>query len=117
MQGPKWPLFYSHIDPVWSLLIIGTGCTLGRAPRTKETLLDFRKWCRVTRHPRVFYGLTSCQRTPQFWGVTPTDCNYLFSFHILNLNMNEWVPVKGRMEVVPSNSVSMGSWYRSGTKI
>ena len=23
MQGPKWPLFYSHVDPVWSLLIIG----------------------------------------------------------------------------------------------
>ena len=30
--------------------------------------------------------------------------------------MNEWVKVKGSMEVVPSNSVSMGSWYRSGTK-
>ena len=51
MQGLKWPLFYSHIDPVWSLLIIGTGYTLGRAPRTKETLPDFREWCRVTRHP------------------------------------------------------------------
>ena len=25
MQGPKWPLFYPHVDPVWSLLIIGTG--------------------------------------------------------------------------------------------
>ena len=25
MQGPKWPLFYSHMDPVWSLWIIGTG--------------------------------------------------------------------------------------------
>ena len=24
--------------------------------------------------------------------------------------------VSGRMEVVPSNSVSMGSWYRSDTK-
>ena len=47
MQGPKWLLFYSHIDPVWSLLIIGTCCTLGRAPRTKETLPDFREWCRV----------------------------------------------------------------------
>ena len=41
---------------------VGTGCTLGRAPRTKETLPDFRAWCRVTRHPRVFYGLTGCQR-------------------------------------------------------
>ena len=47
---------------------------------------------------------------------TPTDSNYSFSFHISNLNMNEWVPVKGRMEVVPSYSMSMGSWYRSGTK-
>ena len=70
MQGPKWPLFYSHIDPVWSLLIIGTGCTLGRAPRTKETLPDFREWCRVTRHPLVFRGLTGCQRTPRDRGVT-----------------------------------------------
>ena len=24
MQGPKWPLFYSHVDPVWSLLIVET---------------------------------------------------------------------------------------------
>ena len=31
---------------------------LGRAPRTKETLPDFHEWCRVTRHPRVFRGLT-----------------------------------------------------------
>ena len=27
---------------------------LGRAPRTKETLPDFREKCRVTRHLRVF---------------------------------------------------------------
>ena len=25
MQGPKWPLFYSRLDPVWSLYMIGTG--------------------------------------------------------------------------------------------
>ena len=30
---------------------------LGRAPRTKETLPDFMKWRRVTRHPLVFRGL------------------------------------------------------------
>ena len=41
-------------------------CTLGRAPRTKETLPDFHEWCRVTRHPRIFCGLTGCQRTPGF---------------------------------------------------
>ena len=37
---------------------------LGRAPRTKEALPDFREKCRVTRHSRVFRGLTGRQRTP-----------------------------------------------------
>ena len=49
---------------------LGQVLYLGRAPRTKETLLDFREWCRVTRHSRVFHGLTGCQQTPGFWGVT-----------------------------------------------
>ena len=78
MHGPKWP-FYSHVDPVWSLENVGTGCILGRAPHTKDTLPDFREWCRVTRHPRVFRGLTGCQRdTPGLgnhrrspWGFEP----------------------------------------------
>ena len=39
---------------------------LGRALRTKETLPDFLKWRRVTRHPLVFRGLTGSQRTPGF---------------------------------------------------
>ena len=43
---------------------------LGRAPRTKETLPDFREKCRVIRHSRVFRGLTGNQRTPGIWGVT-----------------------------------------------
>ena len=43
---------------------------LGRAPRTTETLPDFREECWVTRHSRVFRGLTGSQRTPGFWGVT-----------------------------------------------
>ena len=73
VDGPKWPywIYILHI------LLIGTGeCRfilvlyLGRAPRTKETLPDFRKKCRVTRHSRVFRGLTGSQRTPGFWGVT-----------------------------------------------
>ena len=41
-------------------------CILGRVPRTKETLPDFHEWCRVTRHLRVFRGLTGCQRTLGF---------------------------------------------------
>ena len=36
---------------------------LGRAPRTRETLPDFRESCRVVRHSRVFRWLTSSQRT------------------------------------------------------
>ena len=43
---------------------------LGRAPRTKETLPDFHEWCRVTRHPLVFRGLTGNQRTPGDRGIT-----------------------------------------------
>ena len=56
------------------MIDVGTGFMkvlyLGRAPRTKETLPDFREKCRVTRHSRVFRGLTGSQRTPGFWGVT-----------------------------------------------
>ena len=39
---------------------------LGRASRTKETLPDFMKWRRVTRHPLVLHELTGSQRTPRF---------------------------------------------------
>ena len=53
---------------VWDMFI--QVLYLGRAPRTKETLPDFLKWRRVTRHPLVFRGLTGSQRTPGFWGVT-----------------------------------------------
>ena len=63
-----------HFTRMWTWCgrceLFETGCNLGRAPRAKETLLDFREWCRVTRHPRVFRGLMGCQRTPGFWGVT-----------------------------------------------
>ena len=38
-------------------------------------------------------------------------------FHILDVNMNEWVPVKGRIKVVSNNSVSTSKkGYRFGTK-
>ena len=48
---------------------------LGRAPRTKETLPDFCEKCRVTRHSRVFRGLTGSQRTPGNWGVTRCEAS------------------------------------------
>ena len=50
------------------IVYIGTGYIqvlyLGKAPRTKEALLDFHEWRRVTRHPLVFRELTGSQRTP-----------------------------------------------------
>ena len=44
---------------------------LGRGPRTNETLPDFCEKCRVTRHSRVFRGLTGSQRTPGFGASHP----------------------------------------------
>ena len=70
VYGPKWP-FYSCCDYIE---LFGTGFIqvlyLGRAPRTKETLLDFREKYRVTRHSRVFRWLTSSQRIPEIRCVT-----------------------------------------------
>ena len=60
--------------------LLGQVCTLGRAPRTKETLPDFREWCRVTRHSQVFRELTGCQRTPGFWGVTSLLFSTFYTF-------------------------------------
>ena len=73
MQGPKWPFLLILIvygPCVVIVNLLGQVYTLGRAPRKKETLPDFHERCRVTRHSRVFRGLTGCQRTLRFWGVT-----------------------------------------------
>ena len=58
---------------------------LGRAPRTKGTLPDFRGKCRVTRHSRVFRGLTGSQRTPGFLGVTVIGTSTIKSNKVLSL--------------------------------
>ena len=55
--------------PVWDRYV--QVWYLGRALCTKETLSDFLKWRRVTRHPLVFRGLTGSQRPPEF-GVSQT---------------------------------------------
>ena len=73
MYGPKWP-FYSFLS-VCGPGVVGVKCwdrlcILGRAPRTKETLPDFYEWGWVTRYPRIFHGLTGCQRTLENCGVT-----------------------------------------------
>ena len=68
-MGPRdrfYPYSY-HCDYIG---LLGTGFMqvfhVGRAPHTKETLPDFLKWRRVTRHPLVFRELTGSQRTPGF---------------------------------------------------
>ena len=59
-----------------------TGCMLGRAPQTKETLLNFfcenmdpdkwdtTVWYRVSQNPQEFREFTGCQQDPRIWGVT-----------------------------------------------
>ena len=73
-MGPSGRIGYIYIAYIGLLGQVNAGFTqvlyLGRAPRTKETLPDFLKWSRVTRHPLVFRGLTGSQRTPGKWGVT-----------------------------------------------
>ena len=67
MYGPTWPFLLILIVYGPGVVVVNYWdrlCTLGRAPSTKETLPDFHEWCRVTRHPRVFRGLTGCQRDP-----------------------------------------------------
>ena len=59
---------FTHIYVILNCL--GQVLFLGRAPRTKETLPDFREQCRFTRCSQVFRGLTGCQRTPGDRGVT-----------------------------------------------
>ena len=87
----NWALrghFYSYVDPVWSLYNIGTCCHVvvqvvfwveflvqrrlfsifvkSWVPEKGDTMV----WCRVTRHPRVFHGLTGYQKNPRDRGVT-----------------------------------------------
>ena len=62
--------------------LLGQVCTLGKSLRTKETLPDFRERCRVTRHLRVFRGLTGCQWTPRFWGVTYITYEHKMEFKL-----------------------------------
>ena len=101
--GPKWPylIYIAYIG------LFGTGICrfvqvlyLGRAPRTKETLPDFREKCRVTRHSRVFRGLTGSQWTPGFWGVTTSDEDHDCFGDLTNQFISEGSPI-----LLPNTSV------------
>ena len=61
---------------------------LSRAPRTKETLPDFLKWRRVTRHSLVFCGLMGSQRTPGF------GASHLRSFILVLVLMVNALPLE-----------------------
>ena len=74
MLGLYWTVWNRYMQVLY----------LGRALRTKETLPDFLKWRRVTRHPLVFRGLTGSQRTPGF-GASQPDHKQSISF-IMFLN-------------------------------
>ena len=87
-MGPRGR-FYPYLCILYILDCLGQDMQvlyLGRAPPTKETLPDFLKWRRLTRPPLVFHGLTGSQRTPGFWGVTPSVAvklqNFLFKFNL-----------------------------------
>ena len=61
---------FTHFVHMWTLFGRWDRiCTLGRAPRIKETLPDFHKRCQVTRHPRVFPRVDRLGTDPRFWGV------------------------------------------------
>ena len=71
MQGPKWLVLliiivYETLCGHWCCL--GQVLYLGRAPRTKETLPDFREKCRVTRHSRVFPRVDGYSTDPRDLG-------------------------------------------------
>ena len=74
-MGPRGR-FYPYLYHCDYIELLGTGFMqvsyLGRAPRARETLPDFLKWRRVTRHPLTFRRLTGSQRTPGF-GVSQLD--------------------------------------------
>ena len=99
---------------MWSLLIIGTGCTLGRAPRTKETLPDFHEWCRVTRHPRVFCGLTGCQRDPRDRGVTKSPqiflCVSIYTVSVFDTDLSQ---VPRSQKGIREEGIAVGKIRRS----
>ena len=71
-MGPSGRITHvtGYIGYIGYIGLLGTGFMqvmyLGRAPCTKETLPNFLKWRRVTRHPLVFRGLTGSKRTPGF---------------------------------------------------
>ena len=61
---------------------------------------DFHEWCHVTRHSRLFCGLTGCQRTPGFGALQIDRCVLFEVMNPKNLKMRaEIAPWKMRREL------------------
>ena len=106
MQGPKWQFLLILIvyGPCVAILnCLGQVLYLGRAPHTKETLPDFREWCQVTRHPRVFRGLTGSQWTPRVWGVTYIGNISVIYRKIRNIAYKSRLPSHNKKMQISSN--------------
>ena len=73
--------FYPCCYPWDYIGLFGTGlcryCVWVELPVQRRLCSIFLRWCRVTRRPLVFRGLTGSQRTPGFRGVTlPLGCRW-----------------------------------------
>ena len=104
--------FYPYLYHCGYIRLLGTGFMqvfhLGRAPRTKETLPEFLKWRRVTRHPLVFRGLTGSQWTPGFWGVAELKLHRLLGHTLHPVSQLSLLISKGsHLRLVNSGSFDM----------
>ena len=65
-------------------------CIWVELPVQRRLCPIFREKCRVTRHSRVFCGLTGSQRTPGVWGVTLSN-NLGLTFFISIFHMEKFL--------------------------
>ena len=61
---------------------------LGRAPRPKETLPDFLKWRRVTRHPLVFRRLRVVNGPPGFGASQKPLIKIIYQIHFFTIKFS-----------------------------
>ena len=79
---------------------------IGRAPRTKKTLPDFREKCRVTRHSRVFCGLTDSQRSHHLY-FTQINSQRFHFIRIVELTVFEIFEDRFELEVLKIGSLKL----------
>ena len=80
MYGPKWPFLLILIVYGPGVVVVNCWdrfCTLGRAPRTKETLPDFHEWCRVTPTSTNIPRVDGLSTDPREMGRHSWLSNYL----------------------------------------